>query len=306
MEVVLTHRGRDVTVADVAFIRALIASHPGASRRALSRTLCEAWGWRQPNGTLKDMVCRGMMLALHREGHVELPPPRWMCREPSRRLRPARVAVDESAVHATLAELGPIELRQVRRTGDGEQLFNFLIDAHHYLGYRPPVGEHLKFLLYARGRVVACFAWSSTAAKLGPRDRFIGWSAGARRRNLHLVAYNTRFLILPWIHVGHLASHALGRMTRELPGHWQRVYGHPVYLAETYVDRSRFAGTCYRAANWLYVGRTTGRGKDAPSRKITRTRKDVLVLPLTRDFRRRLQAGDPREQDGERPTGGQA
>ena len=162
------------------------------------------------------------------------------------------------------------------------------------------MGEHLKFLIYARGRVVGCFGWSSTAAKLGPRDRFIGWSATARRCNLHLVAYNTRFLILPWVQVRHLASHALGRMTRELSQHWQRVYGHPVYLAETYVDRTRFEGTCYRAANWIHVGRTTGRGKNAPSRKVTRTRKDVLVLPLTRDFRRRLQAGEPEGELGTR------
>jgi hypothetical protein len=290
MDVVLTYRGREVGVADVGFIRELIAAHPGASRRALSRKLCVAWGWRQPNGALKDMVCRGLMLALDRAGHIELPPPRWVCQEPSRRLRPSRVEVDASALHASLADLGPIELRQVRRVGDEERLFDFLIDSHHYLGYRTPVGEHLKFLLYARGRVVACFAWSSTAAKLGPRDGFIGWSESARRCNLHLVAYNTRFLIPPWIHVRHLASHVLGRMTRELSAHWQQVYGHPVYLAETYVDRTRFRGTCYRAANWLHVGRTTGRGKDAPSTKITRTRKDVLVLPLSRDFRRRLQA----------------
>jgi hypothetical protein len=306
MDVVLTYRGRDVTVADVAFIRALIAAHGNSSRRALSRKLCEAWGWRQPNGALKDMVCRGLMLALHRAGQIELPPPRWECREPSRRLSPAREEVDESALHCSLAELGPIELRQVRRSGDEEKLFNFLIEAHHYLGYRTPVGEHLKFLLYARGRVVACFAWSSTAVKLGPRDRFLGWSAAEQRRNLHLVAYNTRFLIPPWIRVPHLASHALGRMTRELSLHWQRVYGHPVYLAETYVDRTLFEGTCYRAANWLHIGRTTGRGKDAPSSKVTRTRKDVLVLPLSRDFRRRLQAGDRSGQDGERSMGRQA
>jgi hypothetical protein len=289
MDVVLTYRGRHVTADDVAFIRRLIGAHPDASRRALSRKLCEAWGWMQPNGELKDMVCRGMMLALHRAGHIELPEPRWACTQPSRRLQPARVKVDTSAVHCTLAALGPIELQQVRRTGAQERLFDHLVAAHHYLGYRTPVGEHLKFLLYVQGRPVACFAWSSTAAKLALRDRFIGWSAQARRHNLHMVAYNTRFVVLPWVQVPHLASHALGRMARELSGHWQRVYGHPVHLTETYVDPARFRGTCYRAANWLYLGRTTGRGKNARTKQITRTKKDVLVLPLTKDFRRRLQ-----------------
>lgn len=289
MDTVLRYRGQALTAADVAAIGEFIAARPGSSRRALSRELCAARGWVQANGELRDAVCRGLLLALHRAGHIELPAPRWRCTEPSTRLEPAAVEVDASALPCALAALGPIELRQVRRTGDEERLFDFLVHAHHYLGYRTPVGEHLKFLFYARGRPIACFAWSSTAAKLAPRDGFIGWSAQARRRNLHLVAYNSRFLILPWVGVAHLASHLLGRMTRELSGHWQRVYGHRVYLAETYVDRTRFRGTCYRAANWLHLGRTTGRGKDAPTGRVTRTKKDVLVQPLSRDFRERLQ-----------------
>lgn len=288
MDTVLTYRGRSVDDDDVGFIRDLIASHPSASRRALSRKLCEAWEWRQPNGELKDMVCRGLLLALHRNGQIELPPPRWLCREPSKRLKPAPVEVDRSPVRGRLSDLGRLELRQVRRAGDEESLFNGLVDTHHYLGYVQPVGEHLKFLFYAKRRPVACFAWSGSIPRVAPRDRFIGWSAQAQRRNIHLVAYNTRFLILPWVQVRHLASHVLGRMTRELSSHWEQVYGHPIYFAETYVDRERFAGTCYRAANWVYLGRTTGRGKDAPTKRATRTQKDVLGLPLTRRFRELL------------------
>ena len=148
--------------------------------------------------------------------------------------------------------------------------------------------EHLKVLVMAGDRPVACFAWSSAPRHLGPRDRFIGWSAEARRENVHFIAYNTRFLILPWVEVPHLASHLLAKMTRMLPGEWQRAYGHPVYFAETFVDPARFSGTCYRAANWVYLGETTGRGKDAPTKRPTRPIKHVLGYPLARRFRERL------------------
>jgi hypothetical protein len=269
-------------------MQALIAEHPKASRRALSLLVCEAWNWMQPNGAPRDMVCRGLMLALHRAGHIELPAPRWVQSNPSKRLTPALVLIDRSPIRGALSDLGPLELVQVRRSGAAEAVFDGLIEEHHYLGYRSPVGEHLKFLLYAEDRPVACFAWSSSIVRLGPRDRFVGWSAAARKKNIRYVTYNSRFLIVPWVRVPHLASHALGRMTRELSAAWERVYDHPIYLCETYVDRERFAGTCYRAANWICVGQTTGRGKDSPSKRPTRSKKDVLVQPLSRRFRERL------------------
>lgn len=291
MDAVLTYRGRTITSTDVAFIRELIATHPQASRRALSRKLCEMWGWYQPNGEPRDMVCRGMMLALHRAGHIELPPARWANRNPFiERARPKPVLVDRTPVRARLCELGPLSFRQVRRTHE-EPVFNHLIAAHHYLGYTRPVGEHLKYIVYAGDRPLACFAWSSAPRHLGPRDRFIGWPATARRRNIRFVAYNPRFLILPWVEVRHLASHLLGRMTRILPVEWERVYGHPVYFAETFVDPTRFKGTCYRAANWVHLGRTTGRGKDDQTNRPNRPLKDVLGYPLTRRFRELLGGG---------------
>ncbi|MBD3335678.1 MAG: DUF4338 domain-containing protein, partial [Candidatus Eisenbacteria bacterium] len=144
-------------------------------------------------------------------------------------------------------------------------------------------------LVYAGERPVAGFAWSSAPRHLAPRDRFIGWSAAARRENIRFVAYNSRFLILPWMEVPHLASHLLGRMVRRLSSEWEQVYHHPVYLAETFVDRTRWRGTCYRAANWIRVGRTTGRGKDDRTHRANRPRKDVLVYPLRRSFRAILQ-----------------
>jgi hypothetical protein len=186
-----------------------------------------------------------------------------------------------------LAELGPLEMRQVRRTPE-EALFNSLLERHHYLGYMQPVGEHLKYLVYAQGRPVACVAWSSAPRHLGSRDRFIGWGSEARLENIRLLAYNTRFLILPWVTVPHLASHILGRMARMLSADWQRLYGHPIYFVETFIDPQRFRGTCYRAANWTVLGATTGRGKDAPTREANRSIKQVLGYPLVKDFRQRL------------------
>jgi hypothetical protein len=288
METLLTFRGRPVTDADVRFICDLIAAHAGESRRRLSQRLCEAWDWRQTNGALRDMVARGLMLALSRAGHIELPAVRMRPRNPlAVRVRPEPMAVDRTPVAGSLRELGALEFRQVRRT-DEERLFNSLIAYHHYLGYTQPVGEQLKFMVYAGVRPVALFAWSSAARHLGPRDRYLGWHPEVRRRNVRFLAYNTRYLILPWVSVPHLASHLLSRMTRMLSTEWARVYGHPVYFAETFVDTTRHRGTCYRAANWVMLGRTQGRGKDDLTHRPNRTFKDVLGLPLIGEFRERL------------------
>ncbi len=285
MEVQLRYRGRVIDAQEVAFIQTLIDEHPGASRRALSKKLCQAWDWRQPNGQLRDMVCRSLMLELHRGGHIELPPVRF--RVPNNvvaRRKPVAMAVDCTPLRTTLSELQPLEIRQVRASSQ-EPLFNALLEAHHYLGYTQPVGEQLKYLVWAQERPIACLAWSSAPRHLGPRDHFIGWSAEARRRNIRFIAYNSRFLVLPWVEVPNLASHLLGTMAKVLPTDWERIYGHPVYYLESFVDPGRFRGTCYRAANWVNLGLTTGRGKDAPSKKPNRPRKEILGYPLSRRFR---------------------
>lgn len=290
MDAVLRFRGRTVTAAGVQFIRELIAAHPGESRRGLSKRLCEAWGWRQPNGALRDMVCRTLMLMLFRAGHIELPSIRPRRSPPNplaTRRRPQPVEVDRAPLQGSLRELGPLIFRQVRRTPE-EACFNSLLDRHHYLGYTQPIGEHLKFIVYAGARPVALFAWSSAARHLGPRDRYLGWPPELRQRNIRFLAYNTRYLIPPWVQVPHLASHLLARMARMLPWEWEKVYGHAVYFAETFVDTTRHRGTCYRAANWMFLGRTQGRGKDDLTHRPNRTLKDVLGLPLIEDFRERL------------------
>ena len=291
MQRTLSYRHRVITDADLVFIRALIAENPQCSRRALSFKLCEAWNWVQANGALRDMVCRSMMLMLHRQGLIELPPVRVVARVLrqglSGRDKPAAVSVDQTALSVSLVELGPLQVRQVRRTPE-EALFNSLLQEHHYLGYTQPVGEHLKYLVFAQGRPIACMAWSSAPRHLGSRDRFIGWDKQARLKNIGLLAYNTRFLILPWMSVAHLASHILRRMARTLSADWQRLYGHPIYYLETFIDPQRFRGTCYRAANWKVLGVTTGRGKDDRAHKANRPIKEVLGYPLVKDFRQRL------------------
>jgi hypothetical protein len=288
MQTPLTYRHRLITEDDIVFIRKLIAEHPQLSRRALSAKLCEAWNWKQANGALRDMVCRGMMLMLHRAALIQLPPVRRVNRNPMvERSAPALVSVDETPLAVSLAELGALQIRQVRRTPE-EALFNSLIQHHHYLGYVRPVGEHLKYLISAGERPVACLAWSSAPRHLGSRDRYIGWDKHARLKNIRLLAYNTRFLILPWVSVKHLASHILGRIARMISADWQRLYAHPIYFLETFIDPQRFRGTCYRAANWIYLGDTTGRGKDAPTHEPNRSIKQVLGYPLTPGFRQQL------------------
>jgi len=282
------YRGLVITAQELEFIREFIKQHPGLSRRRLSAQLCEAWQWKQANGALCDMVCRGLLLMLHRAGEIELPPVRQISPNPFvRRVRPAPVLIDQAPLSGALSEIKPIAIQQVRRTAH-EPLFNSLLEHHHYLGYEQPVGEHLKYLVWAKGRPIACLAWGSAPRHLGSRDRYIGWSAAARRHNIHLVAYNARFLILPWIRVAHLASHILGQVTHSLSRDWQRLYGHPVYLAETFIDPARFRGTCYRAANWRSLGMTTGRGKASTSKRPNRSLKEVLGYPLTARFRELL------------------
>ena len=238
------------------------------------------------------MVCRGLLLMLHRGGQIELPPVAYQRHNPlAHRARPEPVSLDQTPIEVPLKELDAIEFAQVRRSCD-EPLFNSLVEHHHYLGYEQPVGEHLKYLVWAAGRPLACLAWSSAPRHIGSRDRYIGWSAEARRQNIRYVAYNTRFLILPWVRIPHLASHLLSRMTARLSNDWERIYGHPIYLAETFVDTERFRGTCYRAANWVLVGHTTGRGKDDQTHRVNRSIKDVLALPLHRRFRDLLGEGD--------------
>lgn len=285
-DVVLSFRGRLIREAEVAFLRALIAQHPELSRRRLSVKVCEAWQWMQPNGQPRDMVCRSLLLALHRAGHLELPakrqsPPNNAIRH---RLVTAVPPYATTPLEGTLASLGPLTIATVRRA-QGEALFAHLLSRHHYLGYSRPVGEHLKYLVLAGERPIACLGWSSAPRQLDLRDAFVGAPKEAYRHHLHRIAYNTRFLILPWVKVPGLASHLLSRIARRLSHDWQALYHHPIDLLESFVDTERFAGTCYQAANWIRVGRSGGWGTKSKTTTPTVSIKELWVYPVNRRFR---------------------
>ena len=296
-DVVLSYRGRQIREAEVVFLRELIASNPQLSRRALSAKVCQAWNWVQPNGQLRDMVCRSLMLVLHRSGQIQLPAPRFQAINNA--IRHRRVGqlefCDTTPIEGSLAWLGALEIRLVRRS-EGERLFNYLLHQYHYLGFSRPVGEHLKYLVCCGDRPIACLAWNSGPLKLKLRDAFVGAPRLAYAHHLHLIAYNSRYLIAPWVKVPHLASHLLARIARRISADWQELYHHPIHLLESFVDIERFKGTCYRAANWTCVGRSAGRGTKSKTHAKA-SLKELWVYPLNQDFRRKLLSHDSGTQE---------
>lgn len=269
-------------------MRALVTAYPEKSRYFLSKELCRLWNWAQDNGTLKDMVCRGLLLKLHREGLISLPPRKRALTWLSEKRTSTAADIDDTPLSCSLSALQPLCLRMVRRTPE-ERLYKSLIETCHYLGYTRPVGEHLEYVAFFGGRPVACIGWMSAPRHIGMRDRYLGWNRDERTGNLHKIAINTRFLIPAWVKVPYLASHLLGRMAKVLPSDWERIYGHRLVWLETFVDPARgFTGACYKAANWKYLGLTTGRGKDDQTGKPNRSVKCVFGYPLKKNFRKAL------------------
>jgi hypothetical protein len=288
MSLEIRYKGKIYTQEDIDFIKRLILDNPDDSRRGLSKKLCQAWNWVQSNGVLRDMVCRGFMLHLESLRYIKLPPRKFTPNNPFiNRVKPKKVEIDQTPLEGPLSKFHPLAIQQVRRTRH-EKLFNSLIAHHHYLGYCHLVGEHLKYIVYSQQRPIACFAWSSAPRHIGARDRFIGWPPDVRKKNIHLIAYNSRFLILPWIRSSFLASHLLGRIAKVLMYDWERIYNHPIYFLETFVDTEKFKGTCYQAANWIYLGKTTGRGKNDQTYKPNRSLKAAWGYPLLKNFRELL------------------
>lgn len=289
MEAILTYRKRSVSYQDLCDIKAIISFHSDKSRRFISQEICRKWNWRQPNGQLKDMVCRSLLLLLESRGLIKQPPRKCNPHNPlANRKAPAKIIVDQSPITGTISSLLPLRIEQVRRT-EHEKMFNGLINEHHYLGYTQPVGEQLKYIAFSNDRPIACLAWSSAPWYIGVRDQFIGWSKNTREENLHLIANNTRFLLLPWVNISCLASYLLALNRRCLCQDWEKLYNHPIHLVETFVDTQRgYRGTCYIADNWIRVGKTTGQGKLSKTRKALLSKKDVLVHPLTKNFRKEL------------------
>jgi len=284
--IVFRYRLRELTHKDIECIRSTISKHYSKGRSYISRVLCQEWDWVQPNGKLKEYAARDLLLRLEEKGFIELPP----------RLRPKNNLKKKSfeqipffkkePLEGLISRYGDLDIRIVA-PGD-DYLWGYLLHHYHYLGFPKLVGEHLRYLVYLDGQVVACLAWASAAFKVKSRDDYIGWTPRVRRGRLYLVANNARFLVLPWIRVKCLASKVLAFTLKRLSDDWQKAYQHDIYLAETFVDVSRFQGTCYKAANWRYVGLTRGSAKKGNAYQFHGQSKAIYLYPLDRHFRRGL------------------
>ncbi len=285
----MTLQGRQLTRADIDFIRQLISEHPAWSRRQLSIALGRAWRWYNANGVLKDMACRSLLVKLHERRYIELPARRQLPTSRMAQRRIPDVAHDITPIHQSLQGLRPLKVIDVHRHKDDEPLFSCLLSRYHYLGYTSPVGENMTYLVVdCCGRPLACVLFGSSAWSCASRDADIGWDSSCRQRNLQFITNNTRFLIFPWVHVPHLASHILALVARRISTDWLSRYGHRVYLLETFVDQTRFAGTCYRAANWRHVGDTRGRSRNDCQTRMKVSVKSVFLYPLVRNYQVRL------------------
>jgi Druantia protein DruA len=285
-------KGREFSSAEVELIREVVATCRGLSRQELASTVCELLGWQRPGGGLKTLEGKELLARLEADGLLELPPlastkprgshtsvPRTARGEPQERLT------------GTVSDVAPVVVRPVSCQSD-RLLWRELVGRYHYLGHKVPFGAHLRYLVEVSRpspRVVGCLQASSPAWKMAPRDRWIGWSDAVRQRHLQLVVNNSRFLLLPWVEVHNLASSVLALLARQLPADWERAYGVRPVLLETLVDEQRFTGTCYRAANWVWVGVTQGRGRMDRANKLQgASPKTIFVYPLHRRARQLL------------------
>jgi Domain of unknown function (DUF4338) len=278
--------GRDFEPAELELIRSLIAQSPLQSRYQLSREVCERILWHRPDGRLKDMSCRVALLRMQADGLITLPPPRNAKPVTYQAYPDIEQAVQEP-VNVPAVDLGQLAIELVDKRRDS-LLWNAYIQHHHYLGHQLIPGAQLRYFVRAAGEVVALLSFGASAWKTQPRDDFIGWNHEQRPRNLHLVVNNARFLILPWIRCRNLASRVLSMIARRLAEDWAAAYAYRPVLLETFVEKPRFTGTCYKAANWQCVGDTKGRGKLDTAHRNTQPIKSVWVYPLVSDFRRHL------------------
>jgi len=279
--------GRDFTPAEIVAIQGILVEDPDRSRFAISKLVCERLEWRKPNGELKDMSCRVAMLRMQDDGLIILPPPKQQHPNNIPFTRRSPDTQPGLPIEGEVSELRDLRLEIV----DGKQasrLWNEYVDRYHYLGYTKLPGAQLRYLARACGQVVAALGFAASAWKTAPRDEFIGWSHKQRKRNLQLVVNNARFLILPWVRCRNLASKLLGMAARRLPDDWDRRYAYRPVLLETFVEVERFEGTSYKAANWIHVGETQGRGKLDRYEQYNEPVRSIWLYPLTEDFRQIL------------------
>ena len=287
-QIMVTIQGRRCS-PDVGLIRRLLSEHPDWGRSRLSVALCELWDWRADTGQLKDMACRSLLLRLEQAGAIRLPPRQRKSPNGYRNRSPLWVPHHSEPIACALKELTPLAITRVEKASAADRLFRCLLNTYHYLGLRNTVGENMKYLVHScDGRPVACLLFGAAAWTCGARDAWIGWERSARERNLPYLASNTRFLILPWVSVAHLASHVLSRIARRIQADWQAKYARSLHCLETFVDVARYRGVCYRAANWQLVGHSTGRSRNDRRHCLCVPTKAIYLYPLSRDCRRRL------------------
>lgn len=274
----------EITEERIELIRRLIEENPDMGRSRLSVKLCETWGWRGSDGRTKDMSCRDLLLALDKAGKIVLPKPKKMPRKAGDLKGVEHLAHDETPITGSLKDLQPLRVEVVSSKGDLAQIKSY-IDQYHYLGFDLYVGERMAYMVYSRdGARLACLLFGSAAWSCRERDRLIGWEKEQRQHNLSMMTNNTRYIVLPWVRVPHLASHVLSLIAKRVSADWERKYGHPVCLLETFVEVERFRGTCYKAANWVCAGRTTGRGRDGGHHNAILPVKDIYLYPLAKDY----------------------
>ena len=277
-----------ITEEKIAEINKLIETNPEWNRSKLSQELCKIWGWIGENGQLKDISCRDVLRALDLAGKIKLPKPQRYGRSKGGAEIVPLMLHDTALIEVTLSALKPLSLEVVAGKNNLME-FKSYVAQYHYLGYDRNIGENIKYFVRDRhGRILACLMFGSAAWKCEGRDTFIGWSSDKRKEKLRYMTNNSRYLIFPWVKVPHLASHILSLVCRQISNDWVAKYGHPLYMLETFVERERFKGTCYKAANWLHVGETTGRGRDSKSAQAVLPIKEVFVYPLNKNFRELL------------------
>ena len=278
--------GREFTDIEITEIRR-IAQEPGRSRRAISLLVCEALNWRKLDGELKQMSCRVAMLRMQADGLLRLPPPRQGNSNGRKYARRTPAGEAQPPICESAGQLHDLQLKLVSAKQES-LLWNEYMERYHYLGYQKLPGAQLRYFAETQGKIIALMGFGAAAWKTSARDVFIGWTPAQREQRLHLVVNNARFLILPWVSSPNLASKLLGMAARQLPQDWQQRYGYRPVLLETFVEKQRFAGTCYKAANWQNVGDTQGRGKLDTKHARSLPIKSVWVYPLSPSFRKLL------------------
>jgi len=292
MEECITLHNKKFTQDDIQLVRRLIESEGHKGRTHISKKLCEIWNWRTPKGQLRDITAREVLRKLDQRGLIVLPPMLGAARRAGYKNKTRLTSpLNTAVISCRLSALGSLSIEMVRGTSK-ERIYNALIDQYHYIGYHQGSGEQIKYIIFADQRPIGCIGFAGSAFKIAARDAYIGWTHQARKQNLSRVVNNNRFLILPWVKVKNFASWILGSVARRIRADWFDYYCREIVLLETFVETNRFLGTCYKAANWLYLGQTQGRGRNDRYTERLLPVKDIYVYPLVKDFRQRLQNGE--------------